>query len=88
MKQLVCKLAIALTICMVIFSGCKPAVPTIKDYVGKSDACYMADKCMSLNAYTESKQDCSLIIQKCMKYVDYEKCCSDKDCYDKIWVKY
>lgn len=80
-------------ICLILAvscTGCKPAVPTIKQYseLGKSDACYMADKCMSLNSYTESKQDCSLVIQKCMKYVDYEKCGSDKDCYDKIWVKY
>jgi len=72
----------------VFYTGCKPEVPSIKDYNGKTSACYLADKCMALNSYTEAKQDCSLLIQKCMKYIDYEKCGADKDCYDKIWVKY
>ena len=43
---------------------------------------------MALNAYTETKQDCSLIIQKCVKYIDYEKCGDDNKCYDHIQVKY
>ena len=70
-------------------TGCKPDVPKIKeDYDGKMSPCYLADKCMSLNSYTEAKQDCSIIIQKCMKYIDYEKCKDDKDCYNNIQVKY
>ena len=71
-----------------LFISCKPEVPTIKDYNGELSPCYLADKCMALNAYTETKQDCSLIIQKCVKYIDYEKCGDDTKCYDHIQVKY
>ena len=36
----------------------------------------------------EALSDVELIIQKCVKYIDYEKCGDDTKCYDHIQVKY
>lgn len=77
-----------LFIILLLFISCKPPVPTVKEYGDKSGACFLADKCMVLNSYTEVKQDCSVLIQKCMKYVDYEKCGDDRECYSRVQVTY
>lgn len=70
-----------------IYTGCKPGVPEKKDYC-ENDPCYYYDKCISLNAYTEQKNDCSVVLQKCLRYMDYKKCGTDKDCWEKVGIRY
>ena len=77
-----CVLAFTVLLC-----GCKPSMPAKAEY-DKGDPCYLYDKCIVINAYTEVKQDCTVILQKCLRYTDINKCGADKDCWEKVGIRY
>ena len=84
------KISISILVLIIIASNCKPSMPVKDDY---PDAlpCYLADRCMTLNVFYESnKLDCSLTLQKCFRYSDWNKCKAETDpreCLDKLAVK-
>lgn len=85
--------AIAIMLCLFIISlvGCKPDLPVKAEY-GDNLPCYLADKCITINAYMQNnKADCTIALQKCYKYSDYEKCKKDADpkaCWDELGIRY
>jgi len=65
--------------------GCKPDIPIRSDYPSGMYPCYIADVCVRMTAYSEgAKQDCTLALQKCFRYTDYDKC-RDADSPVKCW---
>lgn len=87
---LVTLMALLVSIIVMLFcSGCKPSVPSVKDYPANFP-CYAYDKCKVLQAYG-SKEDCKLELQKCFRYADYEKCEKEPDpkkCKDELGIRY
>lgn len=79
---------IILSCLLFLFAGCKAPLPKMSDYPNDLYNCYLADKCMVLNTYTESKQECLLHYQKCFRYKDDQHCKDDTKCYDRITVRY
>lgn len=83
-------IAIAIIILMIV-TGCKPFMPKQKDYKDGMYPCYLADVCLTVNAYMENnKTDCTLALQKCYRYVDYDKCKDEPDpkkCWDDLGVR-
>lgn len=64
--------------------NCMP-MPKKADYTSDEYPCYMADLCVRSNAYAKSHvQDCTIAMQKCFRYKDYDKCKAEKD-FDKCW---
>ncbi len=69
---------------LLLLVACKPSMPVKGDYAGNIP-CYLADKCMTLNAYMiNNKMECADALTKCYRYTDYEKCKGEKD-FDKCW---
>ena len=69
--------------------GCNPDLPQLKDYDKDMYPCYLADKCITVNGYKDANsQDCAVAIQKCFRYTDKKNCGDDKDCWDKLGVRY
>jgi hypothetical protein len=67
--------------------GCKPDLPVKSEYE-QNDPCFYYDKCIVLNGWTEVKQDCTIVLQKCLRYTDMKKCNGDKDCWEKVGIRY
>lgn len=78
-----------LFICLMLltFIACKPVLPMLKDYKDKPYVCYLADKCSVLNSYKETNQDCTILYQKCFRYIDKEQCGEDEKCYSRVQIK-
>lgn len=68
------------------YTGCKPEIPRIKDYK-TVHPCALYDRCKILQAYG-SKDDCKIELQKCLIYLDYDKCSDDKDCWNRTGIRY
>ncbi len=70
--------------------GFKPDMPKKESYVDNYP-CYLADVCLTVNAYmTQNKTDCTLALQKCYRYSDYDKCKNESDqkkCWDDLGVR-
>ena len=79
---------------VMLFCGCKPEMPVKTDY-GDNVPCYLADVCLTVNAYmAKNKTDCTIALQKCYRYTDYDKCKKEPtedaqtDCRNAIVIKY
>jgi hypothetical protein len=74
----------------VFYTGCKPDMPVRSDYPDNVP-CYLADVCLTVNAYmVNNKTDCTLALQKCYRYTDYDKCKKEADpkkCWDDLGVR-
>lgn len=82
----------------IIYTGCglgfKPDMPKKEDYPDNVP-CYLADVCLTVNAYmVNNKTDCLIALQKCYRYTDYDKCKKEpteelqNDCRNAIVIKY
>ena len=76
------------------FYSCKPDMPSRKNYTDDMLPCYLADVCLTVNAYmVNNKTDCTLALQKCYRYSDYDKCNKETDidkikqCWDELGVR-
>jgi hypothetical protein len=70
-------------------SACNPSLPKIKDYSDDMYPCYLADKCVTINGFKDANsQECGVAIQKCFRYTDYKRCGDDKDCWEKVGIRY
>ena len=71
--------------------GCKPSMPVRADYTEDMYPCYLAEVCLTINAYMEkNKTDCGLALQKCYRYADYKRCeAADEpdDCFSKLGIR-
>ena len=76
-------------IAIVFFCGCNPALPERADYTDDMYPCYLADLCVRINGFKNSHPvSCDTAMQKCFRYSDIKKCGSDKDCWDKLGIRY
>lgn len=70
--------------------GFKPDMPKLETYKDNYP-CYLADVCLTVNAYmVNNKTDCTLALQKCYRYSDYDKCEKAEDkkkCWDDLGVR-
>jgi hypothetical protein len=81
--------AALLAVAISFFSGCNPKLPQLKDYETDMYPCYLADKCITVNGYKDANsQECGIAIQKCFRYTDYKRCGDDKDCWEKVGIRY
>jgi len=81
------------TFFLIFGTGCKPEMPSIKNY--DNMPCYLADVCLTVNAYmVNNKTDCTIALQKCYRYTDYDKCKKEpteeaqNDCRNAVVIKY
>ena len=90
-KEILVSFAIAIMffLMLVVMTGCNPDLPQIKDYADDMYPCYLADKCVTINGYKDANsQECGVAIQKCFRYTDYKRCGEDKDCWEKVGIRY
>ena len=79
----------SLFVAMIFLIGCNPTLPKITDYDPEMYPCYLADKCVTINGFKDANsQECGVAIQKCFRYTDYKRCGEDKDCWEKVGIRY
>lgn len=67
-------------LCFVYFCvGCKPSMPKRSDYADNMLPCYLADKTIVANTYTEQKTPIEDMLTKCYRYTDYDRCKDAED---------
>lgn len=94
MSEGIQEILIALGIACLMFaifmlSACNPDMPKKKDYSAGMYPCYLADKCITIHGFKNAHHvDCAVAIQKCFRYTDEEKCGDDKDCRDRVGIRY